>query len=159
VLSIPIKYEPEHHEVMDIPFTSFLRRHFSDPLLMTYRHRGTGNWIVGQWLDGEKKGQILELENLGPEPVGNKKVVKSIERMVQGSPGHAERKAETKHRLGNMDKDLINERIRDQEIEQDLLQHLRSRVKPSSRRDKVFAPVFNEPEKLVTGYTPLPCGQ
>ena len=81
-----VRYNPAEHEVADIPFAAYLRSHFQDPLLFTFRHRRTGNWVAAAWVK-EKWGKLLELVILGPAPMGSREAVRRIEAMVRGSPG------------------------------------------------------------------------
>jgi hypothetical protein len=109
------RFDPETHLVGETPFGKFLRDHFGDPLLFTYQHRVTGNWMVAAWTDATKQ-RMQELAIMGKAPVGNRGIVESIETMVRGNPEGEWMKrenkvslAQAKKRLAAVERDEQNE--------------------------------------------------
>jgi len=80
-----VPFDPSVHFVRETPFASYLRGHLRDPLLFTYYHGKTENWLVAAWVD-ERKERLLELAVLGKTWAGTRDVVKSIETMVLTNP-------------------------------------------------------------------------
>lgn len=108
----PIRYDPELHRVADTPFARAMRERFRDPLLFTYHHGHTNNWMLAAWID-KPRDMMLELAVLGSHPVGDQGIVKSIESMVRTNP-QGEKNRKENIRLGK----TLTKHWEDQELEE-----------------------------------------
>lgn len=131
----PVRFDPEVHQVQETSFSRYLQGHFRDPLIFTYRHERTGNWVVAAWVKN-RWGMFLELGIMGKAPVGNRGIVESMESTVRGSPACEKQIRENRAVLANMERRYEKAEDDRNEEENTVLRHLKRRAHHSKR---VFA--------------------
>jgi len=62
-----LKYNPSRHIIVSVPLMSWLQREFPDRPLFVYRHMGTGNYVIAEWVSKDQ-GVAMEHFLLGPVP-------------------------------------------------------------------------------------------
>jgi hypothetical protein len=125
---VPIQFDPELHTVADTAFGSYLRQHLKDPLLFTYHHKRTKNWVVAAWLN-HPYGRMLELAILGKTPAGTRDIVRSIETMVVSNPDGERTRRENRKNLRNFDRWADEEELEQTKQSADAIEFLRRRAR------------------------------
>lgn len=92
---LAIGFDVRQHTVRETAFGSFMRERLKDPLIFTYRHARTGNWMLAAWLT-HPFGRMIELAVLGRNPTGTPEIVKSVDSMKRSTQGDDERAASFK---------------------------------------------------------------
>lgn len=98
---IPIPYEPRCHRVAETDFAKFVRKELKDPLLFTYLHLWTGNWVLAVWASESKEpGDLIqELLILGKTPCGTTEHVRKLRLFRPGCPEGIENQKKNKRDL------------------------------------------------------------
>ena len=127
-----IPFDPSQHNVQETPFGRFLQSHFRDPLIFTYKHMVTGNWVVAAWT-GNRWDKMLELAIMGKAPVGNPEIVRSIETMVRGNPQGERNRVKNRDVLRFMEKRADEQELQESMESADAMDFLQKRVKHETR--------------------------
>jgi hypothetical protein len=130
-----VPYDPDEHEVHDIPFVHHLRRELNDELLFTYKHRRTGKWTVAAWVR-ERWGLMQDLAFLGSSPVGNPDVLKSLQTLKRGSAQGQKNRELNRQDLQAHEKRWAIDMNEEQAEQQDVREFLRRRTPGKHNRNK-----------------------
>jgi hypothetical protein len=148
---IPQDYNPETMEFVDFPFLSFLKREFpkfADHLFM-YRHRLTGNFLVGGWTR-KKNDKFVDIHCLGKAVNPTRDDVEVIRNTIAPRPGE-EFTAEKFSR--EWESSRRAEQMEMQDLSEDILEHKkylleRFRANPRSPYWRDAAGVRRYPQRL-----------
>jgi len=125
-------FDSNVHNIQETPFSRFLQIHFRDPLIFTYLHTQTKNWVVAAWIH-RKFGRMLELAIMGRAPVGNQQIVHSIETMVRGNPEGERNKKQNREVLRFMESRADEAELNDSIECADAMDFLQKRAKHQKR--------------------------
>jgi len=104
-----MQYDPQRHKA--IPpndFVKYVQREFNAPDVGAVYDNRTGKWLLVEWVEGFKSGQMSELMILGRTPYGDRAMVKSLETMVRGT--------DTYHRVRESNRDILKNFNRRQDL-------------------------------------------
>lgn len=84
---IPFKFNPEVHEIREVPAAQYLREHLKNPDLFVYFHRRTRNWCVGEWEPRKKWQWLTDALIVGPTLEGlTKDRIDVLDFIMNGPP-------------------------------------------------------------------------
>lgn len=130
---VPSPYRADWHEVVETPFAKHLRSELRDPLLFTYRHRVTKNWVAAAWIK-EEFGMFLELAILGETWQGTQAIVQSIRSMVAASEQGRKNKKRNRHIAKNLEKWFEEDELEDAKHAADVIDFVDKRHKHVTRQ-------------------------